>query len=177
MILPSAGAESAGQPTLGDVIILFDYDTKGELVLVVDRRRKNGSFKAYLMGIRHKERWGDLNRRAGKSVTLVFTKEEAVPEPVVGDKDATIFCTRCKIIGNGKKFDLDMVSNWLSANEVDVLVDKASEVMNISDDEGEPAEPAEDDEPNEHPKAKPKAKGKVFDTNPPPFTCVFKEIM
>ena len=80
-------------PTLGDVITALPDDKKGEMVLVVDKKRKNVSYKAYLIGLKSKEKWGELRRHMGKSVTIVFMKEDATPEPLVSDKDATIFLT------------------------------------------------------------------------------------
>ena len=153
----SASAVPA-MPAVGDIIVIKPHDERGELVLVIEKKRKTGAFKGYLMGVRAKDKWPDLVRRFGKSVSLLFVKEETVPDPVVGERDATVFCKNCKILGNGTEFDLDALE-WLPHVDLDVLVDKAKEVLDdankASDDE---VKVVQDTVEESKPKAKAKAK-------------------
>ena len=160
-----AAGSASPKIVVGDVITT-EIANVGLVVLVMSKRRKTGMFKAYLMGVKDKEYKGDLRRRVGKSVQVGFVTEKVIPDPIFAEKEVTLFVNKFINLDQGDKMDISSLNpaenGWMSATEFDVLIDKAAEELEVSD------EPEHVEE--EVPKKKPRVKATVLKT---PFLLVY----
>ena len=139
--LKMSAASGAPKIVLGDVITT-DLANVGVVVLVMAKRKKSGMYKAYLMGVKDKSYKGELCRKIGKSIQISFVTEKVVPDPILSEKEVTVFINKFINLDQGDKMDISALNpaqnGWMTATEFDVLIDKAAEVLEVPDEIEQP---------------------------------------
>ena len=161
MAASASALSTTGFPAFGDVVLISLDQGRGDVAVVVDKRRKRKTnlFKIYMMAVRDKIAVCDIRRGRGKSLDAFFFSEGVQLGSDIKEDEMTIFAKEYKILGRGDDFDLETFP-WVDPVDIHVLSNKAVEVLEVSedDDAGDEENPEAEIPTGKEPKPKGKAK-------------------